>query len=1214
MKKKLNLSKILLTCRVVFVMAFILSTCMSVQGMENSPELLQQKKVTLNIKEEPLSNVIQTIINQSGSEIVFFNSQTSNFKCRNIQLTSVSVDKALEEVLKGSGLTFRTQNGRYVIYNLPPTNQENGRRLDVKIVKGRVTDTSGEPLPAAAILIKGTRTGHVTDEDGNFSFILRNPEGAVLVFSFLGMKTKEIPYNDEETLNITLQEDASLSEIIVTGYQNISKHQVAGSIKQIKLEDIKSDAVFTVDQMLVGQVAGVNIVINSGEPSATPKIRIRGTSSILGNKAPIWVLDGIILSDPVSVNYQDLTGDDAAYLIGNAIAGVNPSDIETLTILKDASATALYGTQAANGVIVVTTKRGKAGPARISYNGSFSVNERPNYGRLDLMNASERITLSQEMLSDYFRYNRVPDDIGYEGLYLKYLNHNLSYSQFSDEINKMAIRNTDWYDLLFRDAVSHNHTISLGGGHERTRYYASVGYNNTPTTAINGGSERFSGSMKLDSWIKKRLYIALNLSGAVIKNRGFSSMAGVNPNSYAQKTARTIAAFDDNGEMFFYKKGSHSNIPASDGSVFSADRYFNILNEMNTTGARGEVSDFKTDFTLQYEFLKGLKYEVIGSMMHSNSKQFDFTTQDSYYVTGIRGWNPNNPYLIGNFSAQDWYQNSPIPNGGIQRATYTTRSTYMLRNKIQYATNFKNVHTISGFATYELRSIPTTGSSSVWYGWQPDRGQTISPVVTSGYINRLNQGLLNPILTDREPHYISWLGSASYSYKDKWTLNGNVRADGSNLFGSNPKYRFLPVWSVAAKYTITNESWLLNNPVLSYMAFRASYGVQGNVDPNTSPSLVIKIGAKNSVTGLDQSSVELLPNADLRWEKTKSYNLGLDFSLFKDLLTGTVDVYKKHGTDMIFSTQVSAVTGRTQLKINAGVIENSGIETAITLHPFKTKSWDFYINANYSYNLNKLVKGNNTVAYSRDSKIRGTALIEGKSIGTLYSYPFAGLNAQTGYPLFYDKDGKTSTMIGETDVQNYSLYEDEIELVESGLLTPPHHGGLDFTLRWKNLRLSTGFSYSLGAIGRLPGIYSESSFAYNAESNLRKEFIDRWRQQGDEIMTNIPVLYSFDTYLNGLTKRPLDTKRPTVHGYNMYDNSTIRTAKTDILRLQRLNLSYNLPRHALSRLGIESASIGIQATNLFFLVNKAWRGMDPESGYASVPMPRTYTMNIMLSF
>lgn len=1200
--------------RVLFVVVFIFSHTHSLLGKDNSPELPQQKKVTLNIKEEALSSVIQTIINQSGSEIVFFNTQLENIKCRNIQLTSVSVETALDEVLKGTGLTYRSQNGKYAIYSLPTPNQENERKTNIKVVKGKVTDSSGEPLPAVAIMIKGTRTGHVTDENGNFSFILRNPEGAVLIFSFLGMKTKEIPYNDQEVLNITLEDDASLSEIIVTGYQNISKHQVAGSIKQIKLDDIKSDAVFSVDQMLIGQIAGVNIIMNSGEPSATPKIRIRGTSSILGNKAPIWVLDGIILSDPVSVNYQDLTGDDAAYLIGNAIAGVNPSDIETITVLKDASATALYGTQAANGVIVITTKRGKTGPAKISYNGSFTASERPNYGRLDLMNASERITLSQEMLSDYFRYSRIPDDIGYEALYMNYMNHSLTHSQFTDEVNKMAKRNTDWYDLLFRDALSHNHTLSLGGGYDRTRYYASVGYNNTPTTAINGGSERFTGSMKLDSWIKKRLYVALNLSGAIIKNSGFSSMAGINPNSYAQRTARTIAAYNENGDKFFYKKGAHSNISALDGSVYTADRYFNILNEMGTTGARGEISDFKADFTLQYEFLKGLKYEVIGSMLNSNTKQFDFATAESYYVTGIRGWNPDNPYLVGDFASLDWYQNSPIPNGGIQRASYTTRTTYMLRNKIQYAASFKNVHTISGFATYELRSIPTKGSSSLWYGWQPERGQTIAPVATSGYINKIKDGTLFPTLTDREPHYISWLGSASYSYKDKLTLNGNIRADGSNLFGSNPKYRFLPVWSFAAKYNISNEPWLINNPVFSYLAVRASYGVQGNVDPNTSPSLVIKIGAKNATTGLNESSVELLPNSDLRWEKTKSYNLGLDFSLFKDFISGTVDVYKKNGTDMIFSTQVSAVTGRTQLKINAGVIDNSGLESAITLHPLKSKNWDLYINANYSYNLNRLVKGNNTVAYSRDSKIRGTALIEGKAIGTIYSYPFGGLNPQTGYPLFYDKEGKTSTLIGESDVQNYSLYEDEIELVESGVLTPPHYGGFDFTLRWKNIRFSTGFSYSLGASGRLPGIYSESSYAYNAESNLRKEFIDRWRNSGDETFTNIPVLYSFDTYLNGLTKRPLDTKRPTVHGYNMYDNSTIRIAKTDILRLQRLNLSYNLPRKILSQLGLESASVGIQATNLFFFANKAWRGMDPESGYASVPMPRTYTMNIMLSF
>lgn len=301
-------------------------------------------------------------------------------------------------------------------------------------VSGTVIDSNGNPIVGATIV--STKHPHIgTTTDSRGFFLLTNVENEdVLQFGFVGMKSQELPVGERMRFDVTLEHDTEIDEVIVTGYQEISKHQVAGAVKQVKMDEIKLGASFSVNQMLAGQISGVNVIQSSGEPSATPKIRIRGSSSILGNKAPIWVLDGIILDDPVQVNYQDLTGDDAAYLIGNAIAGVNPSDIESITVLKDASATALYGVQAANGVIVVTTKRGEAGRTKVLYDGSFTLNERPSYRQLDVMNAAERITLSQEMLADHFEYSRLPDDIGYEALYMKYINHGLTYDQFDSEV------------------------------------------------------------------------------------------------------------------------------------------------------------------------------------------------------------------------------------------------------------------------------------------------------------------------------------------------------------------------------------------------------------------------------------------------------------------------------------------------------------------------------------------------------------------------------------------------------------------------------------------------------------------------------------------------------------------------------------------------------------------------------------------------------------
>jgi TonB-dependent SusC/RagA subfamily outer membrane receptor len=306
----------------------------------------------------------------------------------------------------------------------------------------------------------------------------------------------------------------------------------------------------SIDQMLSGQVPGMLVLQTSGEPSATPTIRIRGTSSIIGGRSPLWVLDGIILEDQVNVDVSNLNSPDAPYLIGNAIAGINPRDIETITVLKDASATAIYGSRAANGVIVVTTKKGKVGEPVISYSGSMTVNRRVGYGDLKLMNSGERIKLSQEIVQDKIKYSRVPSSLGYEGLLLDYYNNKISYQEFEQGVQKLASNNTDWYGLLFRNSLTHNHAVNVSGGSNRTTYYASLGYNKILGTAKGSDRERFSGMAKLNSWITDKFYIGFQMNASNTRNHGFHS--SVNPNSYAYETSRTIAAYNEDGSYFMY--------------------------------------------------------------------------------------------------------------------------------------------------------------------------------------------------------------------------------------------------------------------------------------------------------------------------------------------------------------------------------------------------------------------------------------------------------------------------------------------------------------------------------------------------------------------------------------------------------------------------------------------------------------------------------------
>lgn len=1177
--------------------------------------LSQEKRITLSFHNKPMPTVLKAIGHAGGKKINFNHEDVFIYKV-SAEIKDKTVEEALTSVLSGTPLLFQTK-GMFITVYLDPKSPEAQGKRNLCLIAGRVLDSSKNPLPGSTVRVKGSQNATVTDDSGEFSIVVNcNEPSYILQASFIGMETieqriKVAKGQAVETQPFIMHDDLnSIDEVVVTGYQNISKARSTGAVTQVKMDDILQPGLPSVDQMLSGRIPGLMTMQTSGEATATPKIRIRGTSSISGNKAPLWVLDGIILSEDVTVDHSQLNGDDAAYLIGNAIAGVNPQDIESITVLKDASATALYGVQAANGVIVVTTKKGKAGRPQVRYNGSVSVSKRLGYSDLDLMNAAERIELSKTLIENGYRYAQTPYELGYEGAYLKYMNGDLSYDAFVSEVQNMADRNTDWYDLLFRNSFSHNHTVSLSGGTEHTTYYSSLGYSDTQSTGRSSGSRRYNFNTKINSWLKpEKLYLGLSLKAYNTKSTGYSTMAGVNPNDYAYTTSRTIPAYNTDGSYYMYptryaNKGDFST--SIDG--LKSDKTYNILNEINNTGMRSDISSFTAALDFHWKITRDLTYELFGSYDKSLTKINDWATAASTYVADIRG------YMQGDVEKGSAYEDlSPLPYGGIYSQQNRDVYTAIFRNTLRYNQVFAKHHTIGLMGVSEIRTIKTTGLSATYAGWYPDRGNTFNPVKTDAYL--ASDLLTVPTTTGYRQNYVSWLGNLLYSYKDKLTVSGNIRMDGSNQFGTNPKYRFLPVWSVAGKYTLTNEKFMKRQHVLNYLALRASYGVQGNVDAATSPDLVIRVGALDETTKMEQSYFQYLPNADLRWEKTTSYNIGLDFELFNDFINGTVDIYKKHGVDMIMAAKVSQAVGQNSVKINYGKLDNSGLDLGLRITPYRTKNWETLVQLNYSYVKNKLVKANPDVSYSLSEMAAGSALFEGEAVGLLFSYPFAGLDHDTGYPLFYNKEGKTESVTddGKT-IKNYTLYADEVEMVNSGVTTPPHSGGFTLSGRYKDLRLSATFSYSWGAVGRLPAIYdSESSNAFMPATNLTKEYMNRWYQPGDEAKTNIPKMFDYDEFTS-LTQGKYSANGELISAQTLYNYSTARVAPTDVLRLSSLTLSYYFHMPSLKKFGISDMQLSLTGTNLCFWADKAWHGRDPESGSANVPVQPTYTLNLNINF
>ncbi|MDR1527556.1 MAG: SusC/RagA family TonB-linked outer membrane protein [Dysgonamonadaceae bacterium] len=1099
-----------------------------------------------------------------------------------------------------------------------------------EIIIGKVVDEKREPLLGVSVRTNDAATSTVTDGKGIFMIRATIEPHTLITFSYLGMKTHTVTAGKRPAKGewiIVMQEDeTSIDEVVVTGYQNIRKNELTGSVKQLKADDILLSSKLSVDQMLAGQVAGMMVMTSSGEPSATPKIRIRGTSSLYSNKAPLWVLDGIILDDVDpnnSIDYSNLDGDDAAYLIGNAIAGINPQDIESINVLKDAAATALYGVQAANGVIVVTTKRGRVGAPRVSYNTSLTLNARDRYSDFNLMDASERIRLSYEIEQLQLPRGYYSTDVGYEGLRYQ-LNNKGEFegrsirgvNSFNEALRRIWERNTDWYDVLCRDALSHDHTVSLTGGNENTTYYASLGYSNLQGTSLGSDAVRYTAMSKLTSWLGEKLYVNFQLNGTVSDNTGF--YGGTSPDKWAYTTSRTIPAYYDNGEPFYYQPYE------SDYTVSPIT--LNYLNEIAKTGSKGKQSQLLGKLDLRWNIWDKLRYEFSGSMREVIATTASWAMHDSYAAAVERGYNYGDP-LVAPGSAKE--KASKLPYGGIYNGGYSEQRSYSLRNQLAYEKEVAKDHIVSAQTISEVSSVKTYGFAASAYGWRYDRGQQISPVISQENFSALfglsgaGKALVRPKITDNTKNKVSWLGFASYAYKAKAMLNANVRMDGSNQFGDNPKYRFLPVWSVSGRYILTQEDFLKDNAVLSYLALRGSYGVQGNVDSKTSPDLVARLLEYDTEHYFERSLIDMMPNADLRWEKTVSYNAGVDFSLWEKRLAGAVDFYHKVGTDMIMITQMSQVNGNNQHKINAGGINNTGIEFDLTGYLYRSKNWEASLNTVFAYNRNVLTYANvprdetsgvaDIIKYI-GQQVAGTALTEGEAYGTLYSYHFAGLDHETGLPIFYE-NGKATWMNGDVETPYYYNLNYAIDIVRSGLKTPPITGAFNPALRYKNFRLRGTFVYSLGGVKRLPALIANFYEAglLDPTKNVSREYVNRWKQPGDEAYTHIPAVFNQVAVYELLPKQPI-TAGALKAGVIYYDNSDVRVASTDNLRMNSLSLIYLLPGKLTKALQISDAVLMLQVSNLFLIADKKWNGRDPEQTSERASLPKTYSLRLTVNF
>lgn len=1085
-------------------------------------------------------------------------------------------------------------------------------------ITGRVFDSEGEPLIGAGVIFPGQNKGTTTDAEGRFTLSSGGKKEVVLEISFFGMKKRTVTWTGKP-LNIRLEFDnQTINELVVTGYTTVDARKNTSAITSLAMEEILVPGMTTIDQALEGRVPDLFFTQNSGEVGTTARMRIRGTSTLIGNREPLWVLDGIPLTDPVDVTTEQLNDPDYVNYIGNAISGINPQDIDRIDVLRDAAATALYGTRAANGVIVVTTKKGEVGPPSISYSTQMKVIRRPRYTdrNIRLMNSQERMLFGRDLVDLHYAFPTDMTMVGYEGAYLDYINGQIDRNTFQQRITQFETANTDWFDELSHDALTQSHTVSLSGGSEKTRYYASLGYTGEDAVVKTQYNNRYSASMSLRTDLSKNLSASFRLNGSVSKKNYLPD--DLNVLNYAYNTTRALPVRDEDGSLYYYKRHAYRIGPR--GADESSKYNYNILNEMENSTQSHSSNNIMAQFDLTYRLKHIFDVMATAAYQRSVSDSETWFGEKTNYVSQLKNGEEGDAPIPGTAGKCE------LPYGGVLKKNNSNSESLTSRIQANYHQSFgkEQSHMVSASLGYEVNMYRNGGFSDESRGYFRDRGMQFLSTMTAEDIAKF-------------PDYAEWLAknhrgvssgktnklsgylTVSYSFGDYFTLNANGRFDASNKFGSRSNEKLLPVWSVSGMMNV-KELFFPNADWAEDVRLRASYGKTGNMVDGQTPNLLIRRGTVDTYFNEYYSTVAYLPNPNLKWEQTDQVNVGLSFSFFDRRLQFTTDWYYKKTHDAFTTVKVPAVNGVRNYIMNGGDISNTGISFRLSGYPIRTKDWTWHVSTGYSWVYNQV--GDNQAEYEIADYLNGTAIVGGESIGTFYSYKYLGLSPEDGAPMFDDYGDRRHLLENKTMEEIVKTV-----MVKTGNRDATFTGQIYSTLKWKQLSISTNFIYNIGNKIRLFDLYGSIMNGVSSENNIRKEFLERWQVPGDEKRTDYPALISpanpsYVDYRNhwsgSSTSLNQGFKQFANSTWDMYDKSDFRVVDGSYLRLNNLSLRYMLPSKHLKGTPLKQLSADFTTSNVFTIRSPKLKGQDPsQRGFT----PKTvlsarpsYTLGLRVSF
>jgi TonB-linked SusC/RagA family outer membrane protein len=1155
----------------------------------------------------PLNTVITQISQKTSYEFVYDADLVKTAKPITITLTTPDIRILMDAVTKGQDFTYEISNGKTIVLKAKSEN------ADEYTLHGMVTDSIGGPLPGASVKLKGTTKFAVTDGNGHFNISLSDAYN-ILEISYMGYLS-EIQKIDKtaasKIVTVRLKANSSLlADVVVNGFQTISKERSTGAATIIDEKKLNENINVDILSALEGRVAGLVYNKNPfGLRADQPVLRGQATFSILGGSAPLVVLDGL----PTETALED----------------INPYDIESVTILKDGAAASIYGSRSANGVIVLTTKKGNT-PLKISLNTDFFIDTKPTFGSMHYASPADVVDFETDVYGkERARYANTETMFAaygtvangnikyYSPLYQLFRDRDagkVTADQFNQQLDKF--KNTDYYeqyrDHVWQNAFRQRYNLSLSSAGLKSNTFASINYDRSAERIIGNKSQKVTLYFKNTYNIKKWLSTNIGFNGAYASSTSTDSSY----DSYTTISPRYASIVNPDGSLVY---SNYVNLPdgiagspingAVAGALLNTPQYksyrFNILESLNEGLSNANTVSLRAFANVQAKIMEGLNF--------SSQIQYEMGTTKAEQIYDVNSYKMRAAYnaLVGYTSATNVYTFG-LPTGGRISQNMQQRNSYTFRNQLSFDKSFdEGKHSIAAIVGTEMRqTFLPIGMNDIRYGYDPVtltstviNNATVSQTGLPSYIfgRNLTLGIAGRSFQETKHRNLSYFSNASYTYLNRYNVTGSFRIDQADFFGADPEFKNRPLWSIGLGWNASNEKFIESLGWINLLKLRATYGVNGNQNTETTKFLTARRVNDNLFTSLQYLNITGLPNPKLRWEKTETYNLGLDMAFLGNRLRGTIDFYDRKSTDLMVTTDLDPTVGAASLVINNGILRNKGIE--FTVNSDWLKSGDLMLSSTFvlGFNRSKIGKVNRALA-SASSYVGSpeTYYTEGTDYNTLYAYRYGGMI--NGYPYFLDENGKSTLdfdangnpiVASSRDINNYAA------LVDMGSLIPTYNGSFSQRVTYKNFELNALLIFSGGNVMRK----DVTSLGSNDISDL-----DITQRYKNGVTPELPRL--FVDYSEAMINRASSIS-------TMWQKADVNVVKADYVKLRSISFGYNLPKAFIKKFNIPSAKFTAQVNNLWY-ASAAGDDIDPESyslnsGTRTLQNPKSFVFGINLT-